>query len=428
MSLIRGSGKGGAGASIAEDMYFASTAERDQFTTDNPSRIFQGVTCAIGNTSAYEYYQYDMTNTQWRDANLIFQGKQGEQGDAGDPTLLIDDESSSEETTYSSSMIDSLTESEINDEESAEDSTYSSSKIERLIDEAQPEPVSLGFTLDADTSIAVTDSAGESANAVSLSDDVLVIGSDTTGINIKSGSDVLINDDSKVTTDKSEVVSNDLGLIEALETPFTGLPAGKYYIKGWTPDSLLPDWEEPDQDAILAAFGNFGADEAGGFWILASKSRGIYSSVSTDGEILEGWFKLNNDDQAEPLEASTVVYGWTNNDEVTVEDIEFCLTVEQTADWKTRTEKVPYNGLASTTFIAKRTGEEFKNFFVAHLAGFFDPEPFALDWGIGTDDSVIIKNISYNGKVGRSYMIANASGEPSANNQISIPVKLVQGS
>ena len=78
-------------------------------------------------------------------------------------------------------------------------------------------------------------------------------------------------------------------------------------------------------------------------------------------------------------------------------------------------------------FLAKRVGNEFKNFFVAHLTGFFSPEPFALDWGIGTDDSVIIKNISYNGKVGRTYMIANANGEPSANNQISIPVKLIQG-
>ncbi len=82
MSLIRGSGKGGGGASIAEDMYFASTAERDQFTIDNPSRILQGVTCAVENASAYDYFQYDMANTQWRDANLIFQGPKGNQGEA----------------------------------------------------------------------------------------------------------------------------------------------------------------------------------------------------------------------------------------------------------------------------------------------------------------------------------------------------------
>ena len=72
-----GTGSGGGGASVAKDMYFATTTERDQFTTDNPSRIFQGVTCAVSNASAYDYYQYDMVNTQWRDANLIFQGKQG---------------------------------------------------------------------------------------------------------------------------------------------------------------------------------------------------------------------------------------------------------------------------------------------------------------------------------------------------------------
>ena len=55
-----GTGSGGGGASIAQDMYFTTTSERDQFTTDNPSRIFQGVTCAIENASAYDYYQYDM--------------------------------------------------------------------------------------------------------------------------------------------------------------------------------------------------------------------------------------------------------------------------------------------------------------------------------------------------------------------------------
>ena len=77
-----GTGGGGGGASIAEDMYFTTKTERDQFTIDNPSRIFQGVTCAVENTSEYDYFQYDMANTQWRDANLIFQGPKGNQGEA----------------------------------------------------------------------------------------------------------------------------------------------------------------------------------------------------------------------------------------------------------------------------------------------------------------------------------------------------------
>ncbi|AUR87524.1 hypothetical protein NVP1101O_113 [Vibrio phage 1.101.O._10N.261.45.C6] len=75
-------GKGGSsgGASIAEDMYFATTTARDDFTTANTNRIYQGVTCAVENGAAYDYYQYDETGTLWRDANLIFQGRKGVDG------------------------------------------------------------------------------------------------------------------------------------------------------------------------------------------------------------------------------------------------------------------------------------------------------------------------------------------------------------
>ena len=53
MAIITGSGgvgSGGTGAgSIAEDMYFPTTIARDDFTTSNPNRIYQGVTCAVEN-------------------------------------------------------------------------------------------------------------------------------------------------------------------------------------------------------------------------------------------------------------------------------------------------------------------------------------------------------------------------------------------
>ena len=87
MSIIfdnGGSGSGSTGAgSIAKDMYFATIAARDQFTIDNPDRIFQGVTCAVVNGTSYDYFQYDDTAKDWRDANLIFQGKQGDNGKDG---------------------------------------------------------------------------------------------------------------------------------------------------------------------------------------------------------------------------------------------------------------------------------------------------------------------------------------------------------
>ena len=107
-----GGGSGGIG-SIPKDMFFATTAERDLFTTNNPTRIKQGVTCAVVNGSSYDYYQWDETNTQWRDANLIYQGKTGdtgEKGDAGDPTTLIDDSLPASNKTYSSIKVEALLE------------------------------------------------------------------------------------------------------------------------------------------------------------------------------------------------------------------------------------------------------------------------------------------------------------------------------
>ena len=88
MAIITGSGgvggSGGTGAgSIAKDMYFPDTATRDQFTTDNPERIYQGVTCAVTNGSAYDYYQWSESEDAWKDANLIFQGKDGNDGKDG---------------------------------------------------------------------------------------------------------------------------------------------------------------------------------------------------------------------------------------------------------------------------------------------------------------------------------------------------------
>ena len=81
--LGKGTGVGGSGTgagSIARDMYFATTAERDTFTTDNPARIYQGVTCAVTNGSAYDYYQWSESENAWKDANLIFQGREGNDG------------------------------------------------------------------------------------------------------------------------------------------------------------------------------------------------------------------------------------------------------------------------------------------------------------------------------------------------------------
>lgn len=74
------------GASIAEDMFFANTAARDTWTGANPTRLTQGVCCAVDDgAGGYDYFQWDESGAQWNDANLIFQGRTGPKGDQGAP-------------------------------------------------------------------------------------------------------------------------------------------------------------------------------------------------------------------------------------------------------------------------------------------------------------------------------------------------------
>ena len=127
-------GGGGAGGSIAKDMFFASVIIRDTFTNDNPSRIYQGVACAVGSGSSYDYYQWDASGTGWRDANQIYQGKDGE---PGDPSSLIDDSASASDKVYSSEKMEN-TFPKIDDAAESEGSVYSSKKTQELIDASKP--------------------------------------------------------------------------------------------------------------------------------------------------------------------------------------------------------------------------------------------------------------------------------------------------
>jgi len=47
MSLVYSGGGGGSGGVIADDLYFATTVERDAFFVTNPNRLESGLVCAI---------------------------------------------------------------------------------------------------------------------------------------------------------------------------------------------------------------------------------------------------------------------------------------------------------------------------------------------------------------------------------------------
>ena len=79
----RTAGSSGVAAVIADDMYFATTGDRDTFSAANPARLTDKVVCAInGDPSNVEYYEY--SDNQWRLTSRIFQGERGIQGEVGD--------------------------------------------------------------------------------------------------------------------------------------------------------------------------------------------------------------------------------------------------------------------------------------------------------------------------------------------------------
>lgn len=91
MSLVGAPSGGGSGGSIAEDMYFADTAELDAFTASNSSRIYQGVACAVEDgLGAYDFFLWSESASDWIDANLIFQGKKGDKGLTGEKGDHVD--------------------------------------------------------------------------------------------------------------------------------------------------------------------------------------------------------------------------------------------------------------------------------------------------------------------------------------------------
>lgn len=83
MSYRKVESSGGSGGVIADDLYFLTTVDRDNFFVANPSRLKDGVVCAI-NADPLDVDYYEYSDSQWRLTNRIFQGERGVQGEVGD--------------------------------------------------------------------------------------------------------------------------------------------------------------------------------------------------------------------------------------------------------------------------------------------------------------------------------------------------------
>lgn len=80
---VGGNGGSSGTFSITDDLFFADDVARDAFFVANPSRLKDGVICAVGTYPSYVFNQYILATTEWRDATALLRGARGIQGIQG---------------------------------------------------------------------------------------------------------------------------------------------------------------------------------------------------------------------------------------------------------------------------------------------------------------------------------------------------------
>lgn len=128
-----GSGGGSGGLSVPSDQIFNSTSDRDAFFSSNTSKLVEGAQCVVLTSPPSGLYQVYISGA-WQDRTAVVLGPKG---DAGDPSILIDDSASKVDKTYSSEKIEN-TFAKIDDSAESEDTAYSSQKTKELIDSSAP--------------------------------------------------------------------------------------------------------------------------------------------------------------------------------------------------------------------------------------------------------------------------------------------------
>lgn len=218
--VINLGGSGGGGASIAEDMYFSTTAERDTFTSNKPERIKQGVTCAVTNGPNYDYYQWDDSSSTWRDANLIFQGRKGATGQEG--------ATGSDGNPNEGFVLDAGASIGMTDAEGNADTIISYDNNDFVIGDTSNEKRTVIKSTDK-LYVNITNSEGVNATLRVLDDlDLVNIdGFQTTNIQTGKGLDTVDNNDGSVTlevTGKQDVGDIDVAIAASvtLDSGYTG--------------------------------------------------------------------------------------------------------------------------------------------------------------------------------------------------------------
>ncbi len=97
-------GGSGSGMNVPSEQIFNSTSDRDTFFSSNPSKLVNGAQCVVLTNPPSGLYQV-YTSGAWQDRTAVVVGPKG---DAGDPSILIDDTSPKDNRAYSSEKVESL--------------------------------------------------------------------------------------------------------------------------------------------------------------------------------------------------------------------------------------------------------------------------------------------------------------------------------
>lgn len=411
MGLILNSSGGGGGASIAEDMYFANIAARDAFVTNNPSRMTQGVTCAVTNGSAYDYYQWDAVATQWRDANLIFQGSKGAQGDAGQDGAKGD-------TVKISAVTNSIdADDKLVTEVALDDGTKATSTPIALPDQT-------GVTIDGTHISEINLDKGLKADVVgdvaTISQDVThdvwdtqTLTSADTPFTITQQSQAGIDyvcdyqsiDSALIVINLSTVLDENSQIRVSLENTTSKSNVVQVYGTdfNWhfsTPTVLSVrngKWRVEESSQMLSISGaatyDASTDKQPITAIAVDPTSDLTSAVSEDGILVIGRTYTPQTDTTD------IAFWWSDNAEPTAADILNAMSQAQDATTVSHTDNFYRDDLQKRTLTAKRPENSFKYLFFAWHKGFFNPEPTKIDTGWGAPSTWKETEVTANSEV-----------------------------
>jgi hypothetical protein len=405
-------GGSGSGASIAEDMYFATTAERDTFTSNNPDRLKQGVTCAVENLATYDYFQWDEAASQWRDANLIFQGKKGDKGDKGT-------DGAKGETVKISAVANEVTDRKLSTTVSLDDGTSATSEPVDLpeggiiYDGVLTHEVEVTNGIKGDITnegklllaqtmartawyfvdVPVSSVPYEIKTAEQMGIDYEFVGSpEPQSIQLfqeglADGSQIKVSVNGYKSTDKPVNV-------------FQETPTGTYNWHITTPTVFMLHnsyWRVEESSQLIHIDGStvYGTNAAKSvvYGVAADPSSDIKMAVNDEGVL------IISREYTPPTETIDIAFWWTDNSEPTQGDILNAMSQTQTDNLISHTDDFFKDDIQKRSLTAKRDESSFKYAFFAWHAGFFEPEPTKVDTGFGAPSTWVNTEVSVDGEI-----------------------------